>query len=94
MGSVYKQSFRNKKGELHKSQVWWVKYYKDGKSFRESSKSKRKLDAERLLKRREGEIVNGEFQGLRVGRITFDELAQDLINDYKINTKSHLIEQS
>jgi integrase len=37
------------------------------------------------LRRREGQIEESKFPGLRVERILFDELAEDLKNDYLIN---------
>jgi integrase len=90
MGSIYRNKYRNKKGELVEALVWWIKYYRNGKDFRESSKSKRKIDAERLLKLREGQIVKGEFSGLRVEKIYFDELAEDFLNDYRVNGKKSI----
>ena len=90
MGSIYRPKYRDKKGALVESRVWWIKYYRNGKPFRESSKSRRKVDADRLLKLREGQIVTGQFAGLRVERITFDELAEDLLNDYRVNGRKSL----
>ncbi|CAG1066003.1 hypothetical protein BAC1_01600 [uncultured bacterium] len=90
MGSVYRPKYKNKNGEYVESEVWWIKYYRNGKPFRESSGSKRKGDAERKLKSREGEVAEGRFQGLRVERIFFDELAEDLLNDYRMNGKKSL----
>ena len=48
MGSIYKQK---------KSKNWWVKYYRNGKPYRESSHSTKESKAKRLLKLREGQIV-------------------------------------
>lgn len=87
MGSVYRPKYRDKNDNYVESQVWWIKYYRNGKPFRESSGSKRKTDAERKLKSREGEVAEGRFQGLRIERILFDELAEDLLNDYRVNGK-------
>ncbi len=42
------------------------------------------------MKKREGEIVTGKFQGLNVERITFDDLAKDFLDDYRINGKKSL----
>lgn len=74
MGMIYKRG-----------NVFWVKYYRAGKPYYESSKSDKITDAKSLLKQKEGEIEAGTFSGLRVKKILFDELAQDLINDYKMN---------
>jgi len=74
MGGIYKRG-----------NTFWIKYYRAGKPYRESSKSSKESDAKKLLKLREGNIVEGRFHGLKVEKILFDELAEDLITDYKIN---------
>ena len=79
MGSIYKRG-----------EVYWIKYHRAGKSYRESSRSVRESDAKRLLKLREGQITEGRFPGLKVEKIRFEELAQDLLTDYKVNAKKSL----
>lgn len=91
MGSIYRPRYKDKKsGKIIDSQVYWIKYYKNGKSFRESSKSKRKADAEKLLKLREGQIVKGEFYGLQMEKTRLQELANDYLNDYILNGRKSL----
>ena len=36
--------------------TWWVKYYRAGKMYRESSGSSKKGEAKELLQRREGSL--------------------------------------
>src|SRR5215471_15408410 len=62
--------------------IWWVKYYRNGQVFRESSESTEYTDAENLLKKRNGEIVTGRFAGLTPERIRFSDLAEDVKRDY------------
>ena len=57
-----------------RGRIWWLKYYRNGKPYRESSTSTLYTDAEQLLKRRQGEIVTGRFAGLEPERITVREL--------------------
>lgn len=73
MGTVYRRN-----------RVWWIKYFQNGRPIRESSKSSKKGDADRLLKLREGAIVTGTFHGLKVERTTLNELFDDLITEYEI----------
>lgn len=80
MGTVYKRG----------GKIWWIKYYKEGKPYYESSKSTKKAVAEQLLKLREGSIAEGRFVGLQVEKTTFEDLVQDYINDYKINNRKSL----
>jgi integrase len=77
MGSIYKRG-----------QVYWIKYYRNGKPFRESTKSKKEADAKRLLKKREGEISSGKLPGIYFDKVRFDELAEDFLSDYRINKKN------
>jgi integrase len=70
--------------------VYWVKYYRNGKSYYESSHSSKKEIAKRLLQKREGEIAKGELPGIHFDRIRFDELAEDFLTEYRINRKKTL----
>ena len=79
MGSIFKRG-----------NVYWIKYYRAGKPYRESTHTGKESDAKRLLKAREGAIVENRFFGLRVEKIRFEELAQDLINDYKVNNQKSI----
>ena len=70
--------------------VWWIKYYRNGKPFRESYKTTKKMVAERLLKRREGEIAQGKILGIQFEKVSFDDLAEEYIRDYKISQKKSI----
>ncbi len=73
-----------------RGKVFWIKYYRNGKSYRESSKSEKESVAKRILKIREGQIAESKFPGLKVEKVRFDELAEDLKNDYIVNGKKSL----
>lgn len=85
MGSIYKRG-----------RTYWIKYYRNGKPYRESTQCKVKdgqgppAEVKRRLKLREGQIVKGEFPGLRVEKVGFEELAKDFLNDYRVNGKRSL----
>ncbi len=79
MGSVYKRG-----------SIWWIQFFRSGLALRESSGSKKRTDAERLLKAREGAIATGRPILPRADKITFDEIAQDFVNDYRVNSKRSL----
>jgi len=80
MGSIYKRG-----------NIYWIKYYRNGKPYRESTKGKKEADAKRLLKKREGEISQGKLPGIYFDRVKFDELAEDFLRDYRINQRKSLI---
>src|SRR5262249_46384381 len=85
MGSVYKRKWKDKHGHIHESDVFWIKYYKDGKPIRESSESTKESDANKLLKAREGDVVKGVPITPRFSRIKIDELFDDLVTEYQVN---------
>ena len=80
-GSIYLQ-----KG----SSVFWIKYYRNGKPYRESTHEKDEGKAKTFLKRRLAEIITGSFSGPRAERIRVDELAEDFLRDYRINGRKSL----
>ena len=81
MGRLYKQK---------DSKFWWLDYYKNGRRMRESSGTTKKSVATAMLKDKEGRIARGEPVSLRANRVTFDELAEDFLNDYRVNGKKSL----
>lgn len=90
MGCIFRQKFKDKDSKIKESPTYWIKYYRDGKPYYESSHSDKESEAKRILKLREGQIAENRFPGLRVEKIRFEELAEDLINDYKVNNKKSI----
>jgi integrase len=86
MGHIFKPKYRDKKTDaVRESRVYWIKYYRNGKPYRESTKSVKEADAKRLLKKREGEVATGKLPGIYFDKIKFDELVDDITTDYVIN---------
>ena len=78
-------------GQLkRRGSIWWVRYYRDGRRFEESTRSDRREDAVRLLKVREGDVARGLPVTPKIGRLRFDEAADDVLNDYRVNGKRSL----
>ena len=78
-------------GQLkRRRRIWWIRYYRDGKRYEESSGSEKETEARALLQRREGDMRRGMAVTAKVGRIKFDEAAKDVINDYSTNGKRTL----
>ena len=70
--------------------IWWIRYYRDGKRYEESTGSEKESEARALLKRREGDIERGAAVTSKVGRVRFEEAAYDVINDYRTNRRRSL----
>jgi integrase len=79
MGSIYKRG-----------QIYWIKFSRNGKPYRETTKSEKESDAKRLLKKREGEIAQGKIPGIYFDKIRFDELAEEFLAEYRINQRKSL----
>lgn len=79
MGSIY---LRGK--------TFWIKYSNNGRPVRESAGTEKENEARRLLKLREGQVQENKFPGLQVKRTRFDELAEGLRLDYRMNGKKSL----
>ena len=69
---------------------WWVQYCYRGRLYRESSGSKQRAKAVKLLKRRLGEIGQGHLAGPDVEHTTFEDLSQMLFDDYRVNGRKSL----
>lgn len=76
MGMIYKRG-----------NTWWIKYYRNGKAYRESSGSGKKMVAKKLLDRREGAIAEGKAPGILFEKVTFEKLAEAFLQDYHINER-------
>jgi len=73
-----------------RGETWWIKYYRNGKPYRESTGTSKKMVAQKLLEHREGEIAQGKLPGIVFEKVTFEELAEDFLRDYRINQKRSL----
>jgi hypothetical protein len=70
MGSVYSRN---------RSPYLWIKYHQNGRPVRESTGTKNETIARRMLRAREGDVERGIPIDPKVGRITFDEAAEDML---------------
>ena len=73
-----------------RGEVWWIQYHHRGKLYRESSGSEKRARAGDLLKRRLAEMGQGRLVGPDIERTTFEDLAQMLFTDYRINGRKSL----
>lgn len=71
--------------EERTSPVYWIKYSRGGKSYAQSSGSKLKGDAKKLLQVVEGDIAHGKPVTPKIGKFTFENGAKDLLLDYSNN---------
>lgn len=85
-GRVYQPTYRDRKSQqLKKSPTWWIQCSFRGVKHRESSHSINRMDGVRLLRRRLEEMGRGRLVGPEAEKLTFQDLAQMLVDDYRVN---------
>jgi hypothetical protein len=82
-GSIYLPEDPKHPGQ--RLQTWWISYYVDGKRRRESAKSRKKSDAQALLKQRVGAHALGLEAGFgdEAKRLTFEDLEAGFRRSYE-----------
>ena len=70
LGNVYKRG-----------PVWWIRYHRRGREYRESARSTERADARAFLKQRLGDLRQGRLSGLAEERVTFAELSADYLQE-------------
>lgn len=78
-GRVYQQ--RDPQHPERTLQVWWLDYSVDGRRYRESSKSRKRSDAVKLLKQRLGQTP--EQASARAQKLTFGDLEAGIVAEYQ-----------
>lgn len=74
-------------GVFQRGTVWHIRYSFRGKQFRESTHSTKRADAVKLLRQRLAEIGAGRLIGPSAERVTFDDLAKLILDDYRVNDR-------
>jgi integrase len=70
--------------------IWWIRYQVGGRSQCVSSESTKKADAKRLLHAREAVVADSVPTMVSVGPVTYEEAAEDLLNEYRMNGRRSL----
>ncbi len=78
---------------FRRGSIWWVAYYHDGHEYRESSKSRERTAAVRLLRLRLGELTAGVVLSLEPSRkmthtVMMDDLFDLLEQNYQVNNRA------
>jgi integrase len=79
MGSLYQRG-----------RIWWIKYHRGCKTFRESTGTDDERKAQKVLDLRLAQVKTGTLPSQFLERIRFEELAEDYLNDYRMNGKKSL----
>ncbi|MBA3887433.1 MAG: tyrosine-type recombinase/integrase [Acidobacteria bacterium] len=87
---MYKRKQKQADGTWTELPTWWIKYYQHGRPMRESARTTKETVARRILRSREGDVERGVPITPKMGLVTFEDAAADLLNDYVVNgRKTH-----
>src|SRR4051794_841176 len=89
-GSIYQRKKKHPDGGKVTLPTYWIQYCRNGQVYRESTKTTNYTEAERALKRRQGELVTGRFAGLEPERILVSQLLDDVLDDFRTNSRKSL----
>ena len=88
MGMLYRRKKPNSAtGKPTETGPWWLKYYREGRPYYESSDTEDKSEARRKLKEREGQVATGQYHGPQVERTRFEDLVNLIRQDYALNER-------
>jgi integrase len=74
--------------------IWWVQYYVRGRQVRESSKSRTRTVADRLLKRRLAEVEANLVAPPDARRLRYEQLRNSLLADYRTNHRKSMFRKT
>jgi hypothetical protein len=91
-GALSMPKYRKGSGSIYKrGKTYWIAYYgPDGKQVCESAKTTDKTEARRTLQARLGQLAEGRYVGPAAERVTFEDLAEMILTDYRINGKKSI----
>lgn len=78
-------------GLFKRGSTWWIRFTYRGRQVRRSTETDDKKLAEKIYHKVMTEVTEGKIVGLTVEKVTFDELAEDLMLDYRINEKKSIV---
>src|SRR5262245_52871650 len=77
--------------EIREWPTWWIRYYRNGKRYEESTGTDKEKVARDFLRSREGDVADGRpVVSRKAARLVFEEAAADMVTDYRINGKRSL----
>src|SRR5262245_8539564 len=82
MGAIFKPTYRDRRGQVQQSAVWWVRYRQHGKTIRQSTETDDERKARKFLQEREGRVALNVSVSPKGDRLTLDQAAQMIRNNY------------
>lgn len=88
-GQVFQRTYRAADGTRKTCDTWTIRYYRNGRPYQEATKygPNEKGKAQRLLRLRMGDIAKGLPVSPAGFKLTFEDAAADVLNDFTANGK-------
>jgi len=86
-GLIFQRTYKAADGTIKSCRTWTIRWYRNGRPYEEATRFTRKGDAQRLLNLRNGDVAQGKPITPAQFRLTFDEAAQTVLDDFKANGK-------
>jgi integrase len=86
-GHIFKPKYKTRSGEVRESKFFYIQFYRNGIRYVENTRTDKITPAKSLLRRRLG---SEQFVPPKLEKLTFDELAAGVLNDYEKNEHSSL----
>jgi integrase len=91
LGRVFQRTYRDRKtGQKKTMNTWWIEFHHNGKQVRKATGSIKRSDAMRMLREQLDASTSGKLLIGRAERFCFDDLAELLKRDYRLNKRRSL----
>ena len=91
LGRVFQRTYKDRKtGQKKILNSWWIEFHHHGKQVRKASGSTKRSDAMKMLREHLDASTSGKLVTGRGERFRFDDLADLLRRDYRLNQRRSL----
>ena len=82
---------RGEKNVYKRGRIYWICYWHRGQRHRESAKTENERAAWKLYHERKADLGRGKTAALTAGKVTFEQMADGYLDDYRDNQKRSLV---
>jgi integrase len=90
-GQLFRRTYKATDGTVRTVTTWTIRWYRNGRAHEEATRFTRKGDAQRLLNLRNGDLAHGKPITAAQFRLTFDDAAKTVLDDFKANGRRSLV---
>ena len=88
---IFRRKYKKADGTIVKSKYWTIKFSRDGKPYQKTLRTTSRSEADAKPEDRGGWGCRGaESRHLAFEKVTYDQLAEDLVRDYRTNQRKSM----